>query len=234
MTKIKDMFKGLFFTLFPPLCSVCSKKLNANEQFMCSYCIDNMPLTYNWRVSRNSLFMRINNIIEIDGASSLFYYTLNDNYKNLILDSKFRNQRKLAIELGHWMAFFFESNEEFRCVDIIIPIPLHRSRKRWRGYNQSEFICRGLSEVMNIPMNTTVVIRHKKSKTQSRLRDNILRQENVKDIFSVLDVSLLANKSILLVDDVITTGATISSCIKAIKKAVPSCKIYACSTSSVE
>lgn len=234
MTRIKDMFRGLFLTLFPPLCSVCSKKLKVSEQFLCPYCIDNMPLTYNWRIPRSALFMRINNTIEIEGAVSLFHYTLNDNYKNLIIDSKFRNQRKLAIELGRWMAFFFESNEELKCVDLIIPIPLHRSRETWRGYNQSVFICRGLSEVMNIPMNTNAVIRHKKSKTQSRLRGNTLRQENVRDIFSVLDVSILANKSILLVDDVITTGATISSCIKAIKKAVPSCKIYACFASSVE
>ena len=178
--------------------------------------------------------MRINNIAEIEGSASLFYYNLNDNYKNLILDSKFRNQRNLAIELGRWMAFFFESNEKLKCVDLIIPIPLHRTRKIWRGYNQSEFICRGLSEVLNIPLNTNTVIRHKKSKTQSRLKDNSLRQENVKDAFSVIDVSILENKSILLVDDVITTGATISSCIKAIKKAVPTCKVYACSTSSVE
>ena len=234
MIKIKDMFRGLFFTLFPPICSVCSKKLKENEQFICSYCIEDMPLTYNWRITKDSLFMRINNIAEIEGSASLFYYNLNDNYKNLILDSKFRNQRNLAIELGRWMAFFFESNEKLKCVDLIIPIPLHSTRKIWRGYNQSEFICRGLSEVLNIPLNTNTVIRHKKSKTQSRLKDNSLRQENVKDAFSVIDVSILENKSILLVDDVITTGATISSCIKAIKKAVPTCKVYACSTSSVE
>lgn len=162
----------------------------------------------------------------------MFYYTSEGGYNNLILNAKFRNQRQLAFELGRMMASFFEENEELKSVDYIIPLPLHKSRQRWRGYNQAESICRGLSDEMGIPVLCHVVIRHRKSKVQSKLKGSEDRRVNVDGIFSVTNPELLNGKSILLVDDVITTGATIASCAKAIKEAAPKCRIYIGAASS--
>lgn len=176
--------------------------------------------------------MRLSESVSIVGAVSMLRYTSEGGYNNLILNAKFKNQRKLAVELGHWMADFFQINDEIMGVDYLIPVPLHKSRERWRGYNQSEYICRGLSEGLGIPMLKGVVIRHKKSKTQSQLKGSEHRKSNVEGIFSVTNAELLNGKSIFLVDDVITTGATIISCALAIQKAAPKCRIYVGAVSS--
>lgn len=222
---IKIIINSLSNTIFPPFCQVCEVKLSEDENFICSYCKENIPLTRNENIEQNSLFLRIEKLVKIERAISMMHYTSKGNYNKLIQNAKFKNQRKLAVEMGRWLAYIIENEEYISAIDYIIPIPLSKSRRRWRGYNQSEYICKGLSEVLNIPMLNGVVIRHKNSKVQTKIKDIYKRYKNVEGVFSLTDKNILNGKYVLLIDDVITTGATISSCAKIIKESSPKCNI---------
>lgn len=231
--KFTKLFEPLIKTLFPPVCNVCGKKLDDYQKCLCDDCMSNLPLTNNWHVPHNLIYDRLKEGADVVAAVTLFHYTAGDPYSNIILNAKFRNQRSLASEMGRVMGRYIRNSEVIKGVDYIIALPLHPSRKRWRGYNQSDYFALGMSEVLGIPILKDTVIRDKKSDTQSKMRGRKVRQENVKGIFKVVNKGVLENKRIVLLDDVITTGATISSCAHTIKKAVSTVDIVAaaiCST----
>lgn len=231
---IGKILSALSKTLFPPLCNVCGGKLNDDEVHLCDNCMAQLPVTNNWHVAHNNVYDRISKEARLTAAVSLFHYEAGDNYTNIILNAKFRNQRKLAYEMGRTMARYIRNSEVIQNVDYIIPLPLHPSRKRWRGYNQSDYIAQGLADELSKEVLKGVVIRHKRSKAQSNLKSTKNRHENVKEVFSVKNKQLLEKKRILLVDDVITTGATMASCAKAIRKAAPTSEIICAALSSTK
>lgn len=231
---IAKLISPILKTLFPPVCNVCGKKLFDHESAICDGCMSGLPVTNNWHIAHNLIYDRLREEAEIVAAVTLFHYKAGDPYTNLILNAKFRNQRSLAHELGCVMGRYIRSCKAVEGVDYLVAVPLHKSRLRWRGYNQSDYIAEGLSEVLGIPVLKGAVVRHKKSEMQSRMKGRSKRKENVKGIFGVTDKEKLEGKRILLVDDVITTGATMASCAKAIKKAVPTIEIVATALSSTE
>lgn len=231
---IGKLLTALSKTLFPPICNVCGCKLKEEEVHLCDGCLSQLPVTYNWHAPQNNVYDRINKEVHISAVVTLFHYRAGDSYTNIILNAKFRNQRKMAYWMGFVMAQYIKNCEAAQHVDYIIPLPLHSSRKRWRGYNQSDYIAMGLSDGLSVEILKGVVIRHKKSRAQSKLKGTRRRHENVKGVFSVTDKEILKNKRIMLVDDVITTGATISSCVKAIKKTAPTSDVVCAALSSTE
>lgn len=228
------LFEPLIKTLFPPICNVCGRKLDDYESYLCDNCMANLPLTNNWHVPHNLIYDRLKEKADVVSAVSLFHYTAGDTYSNIILNAKFRNQRQMASEMGRVMGRYIRNSEVVKEIDYIIALPLHRSRKRWRGYNQSDYFANGMSEILGIPILKDAVVRDKKSATQSKMKNKKVRQENVKDAFKVINKEVLQNKRIMLLDDVITTGATISSCAHTIKKAVPTVTIVAAAISSTK
>lgn len=131
----------------------------------------------------------------------------------------------MAFELGRLFALHLISSPLFKEIDFIIPIPLHKSRERWRGYNQSEYIARGIASVLKVEVANDIIIRHKRGKVQSKIRTIKGRLKNLEDSFTVKEPKRLRGKTILLVDDIITFGATVGYCAKEINKKVLSCKI---------
>lgn len=231
---IGKLFSALTKTLFPPVCNVCGDKLDDHQRHICDNCMAQLPVTYNWNVPHNIVYDRIRKESDIESAITLFHYTTGDNYTNIILNAKFRNQRQLAYHMGRVMARYIKSSEAAQNIDYIIPLPLHSTRKRWRGYNQSDYIAKGLSDELSVKLLKGIVVRHKKSTAQSKLKGKKNRLDNVKNVFSVKDNEILKGKRILLVDDVITTGATIASCANAIKKATPTTKVISAALSSTK
>ena len=129
----------------------------------------------------------------------------------------------MATQIGQWYAQSLQQHPELCAADLIIPVPLHPKKQKQRGFNQSEEFARGISETWNIPMNCTNLIRTEHSSTQTKKR-KFERWENVQDIFDLKQPELLENKTVILIDDVITTGATIDACYQALSKA-PGIKI---------
>ena len=124
---------------------------------------------------------------------------------------KYKNQTSVGIPLGQLMGTRLKSVAQYQDVDLIIPVPLHQKKLKLRGYNQSEYIAKGLADEMGTAIDTTNFYRQKATESQTK-KARYNRYENMQDVFGVKDVKELAEKHVLLVDDVITTGATLEAC----------------------
>ena len=151
----------------------------------------------------------------MSGIAYMFFKRI----KNKILHAlKYKNKPELGIEIGEKYGNILKNIDVFKSADCIIPVPLHKKRLKKRGYNQSEMFAKGLSQSMNIPIDVISLQRIAYTETQTK-KNRLLRWENVKEKFSLVDDEHIANKHIILVDDVITTGATIESCAQELAKA---------------
>ena len=210
--------------IFPSCCPACQQKLLQGEHTICSSCIHSIVRTEHAIIPNNGIDMLFNNLISenksrvryTQGAAWGYYNSKRGaTLRKLIENGKFgtRPNAEIFYILGRTAASEYIDSEIFDDVDLLVPIPLHHKRLRERGFNQSEWICKGLSEVLHIPIDTEHLIRTHNNPHQSRaLFDH--RIKNVEDIFTIKYPEEWKNKHILLVDDVITSGSTIFSCMK--------------------
>ncbi len=154
----------------------------------------------------------------IEKAAAFSFYTKDSRIRKLIHQLKYKGIKEIGSELGRIYGNSLKSSGFLEEIDLIIPVPLHPSKKRQRGFNQSDLISRGISETTGIPMDSDLLVRKTVSKTQTR-KSRYDRWTNVQDIFRVTDQDRLKDLHILLVDDVITTGSTIEACTNEILKA---------------
>ncbi len=202
---------NLFNLFFPRKCNHCGNNLDKTEAEVCKKCLFEIPKTNFHTDLENPVCKSFWGRVKVEFASSEFYFTQKSILQNLLHHLKYHNKKELAFELGKYMGTRLLSRNTFKDCDILIPVPLHPSKKKKRGYNQSEWIAKGLSEKLNIPLDTTTLLRHINSKSQTKKsRDE--RWENVRSAFNVRKTDDFSAKHILLVDDVITTGATIEAC----------------------
>lgn len=194
---------------------MCDQTLSSNEKLVCSDCIANLPYARISSVSDNFLEEKLRLKIKVESASSLMIYDKRDNNHKLIYLLKYHNRYDIGVTLGEMGAAEMIDSGRFNDIDIIIPVPLHKKRLKERGYNQSMAIAEGISGCMKIPVVDDVVFRHVNNESQTH-KDNEQRWSNSDNIFTVNDNPSLNGKHILLVDDVITSGATITGCAKKI------------------
>ncbi len=143
-------------------------------------------------------------------SAYLSYKSTND-VKKLLHELKYKGNIDLGVEMGKWLGNALQKTTSFEDIDYIVPIPLHKARQKFRGYNQSEVLGIGLGEVMQLPMVTDAVVRERYNSTQTK-KNRYERYINSKELFRVVQPEKLENKHVLLLDDVITTGSTIESC----------------------
>ena len=156
--------------------------------------------------------------VKLEGATALLFYSKGGTVQKMMHDFKYRGNRGVGIFLGQELGRELKKLQPYCSADMIIPVPLHPRKKRKRGFNQAEIFADGISEVMKIPVKTNILKRSSYSKTQTR-KSRFLRWKNVEQIFVIKDSEAIDNKHILLVDDVITTGATLESCCIQLSKA---------------
>ena len=177
-------------------------------------------------IPRTNYHLKPDNLVEqlfwgrcmIEKAAAFSYYTRDSRIRRLIHQLKYKGVKEIGPELGRIYASTLKSSGFLDDIDIIIPIPLHPSKKRQRGFNQSDLISQGISDVSGIRVDTKLLVRKTVTKTQTR-KSRFDRWTNVQDIFRVTDEKRLKDLHILLVDDVITTGSTIEACANEILKA---------------
>jgi len=201
---------------FPRVCEVCGNGLVQGETIICIGCYINLPRTDYHIQPENKTAYLLAGRIPFKRASSYFYYTKQSDYTNIIHALKYNGKQKNGVYFGE--LFGHELKECGFCegIDCIIPVPLHKKRFRERGYNQSLCIAKGISKATGIAIYDTSVTRIVYNRTQTK-KTKIERFENVEDIFQLEENHLLTNKHVLLVDDIITTGATIESLALALE-----------------
>ena len=191
----------------PRLCVVCGRRLSATEEVICNKC--------NYENEMAKLFW---GQIPIERAAAFFYYESHSKTANVIYKLKYKSHPEIGPVMGRKVAVEFQRDHFFDGIDGIVPIPLTKKRFRQRGYNQSEEIAKGINEMTDIPIYTGIVKRTVFKGSQTRRR-RWERQENVEYAFSLVDGEPIIGKHILLIDDVVTTGATIIACAKELVKA---------------
>lgn len=223
LNNIKQWFHDLSRLFFPNLCEVCDTPLAHGEETMCLKCRYNLPLCNITNTSYNFIHQRLMRHVPINLATAYFFYHRNSSYTNLILSAKYRGRPKIVQLLAEEFAKKIIPTGFFNGIDIIIPVPMHRTKKAQRGYNQTDYIARGLSNVSGIRIGDNIVAT-KNNSTQTR-KGAYNRWLNAQNRYSIKNPEQLSSLHILLIDDVITTGATLMACAEALHKASPSTTI---------
>ncbi len=210
---MKSFIKALVQTFFPRLCYGCGTDLSPTENWLCLHCTRNLPVTNYHRIQNNSIERIFWGRVRIEQAASFLFFTKNGMVQHLLHALKYRKVPELGEFIGSWYAQTLKDDHAFASVDIIIPVPLHPSKQRKRGYNQSEVFAKGLALQLHKPVNTDILLRHTPTATQTH-KNRTERWDNVKEVFSLHPEKSewLRNKHVLLTDDVLTTGATLEAC----------------------
>lgn len=213
---IASMFGSLFNLLLPRCCPVCGRRLQAGEILTCSGCAIQFNMEGVFDDSDDNVMVKLLfGQFDVQRANALFHFEPHEGLANMIYEMKYRQRPDIGVAIGRRMALELGPKGFFDGIDMIIPIPLTRSRQRQRGYNQAEMLADGINEITGIPVNTTVVARKKFSGSQTRL-GRWERKSNVEKLFELKDGDAIKDKHVLIIDDVFTTGATVTECGKTL------------------
>lgn len=207
----------------PRVCHCCGELLGRSDKYICASCMNRLPRTY-FRLSKmNPMEVRFAGRVRFDYATSVFFYARSSPMASLVHDFKYRGYSRLSVYMGHLMAEESFTIGAFTGIDMLMPIPLHWTKRMKRGYNQAELLCRGISDFTKIKIaDNLVAVKSHKTQTGKTLEQ---RLNNTDGVFAVKRPQELYDKSILLIDDVCTTGATLLSAADAIERCVPSARI---------
>ncbi len=204
--------------LFPKLCACCESALQTNEVLICTYCRHELPLYPNFFDGDHHLHKILYGRVLLDQAASLFYFEKKGIIQNLIHDLKYKGNKEVSFHLGEWLGDILQETGWQDKIDIVIPVPLHKQRMRERGYNQVEGFGRAIAEALSAEFNSHLLKRKSFSKTQV-FKNRLARTDVVQNHFYVRGENDLRHQNVLLVDDLVTTGATLEACYLALKTA---------------
>ena len=215
MTAIQNLFASAFHLFYPHTCSGCGSDLLGEKDFLCIRCIESLPHTGFEKYPHNPVERIFHGRINIVAAAGGFYFNKGGIVQHLIHELKYKGNKQAGLYLSRLMGEQMFQSRRFADIDFLVPLPLFAEKEFKRGFNQAETVCNGLSEAMNIPVLTKNVVRVKQTETQTK-KHRAERWENVSESFHVNEPAVLSGKHILLVDDVITTGATLEACAQVI------------------
>ena len=201
--------------LLPRLCPVCGKLLMESEDVLCAFCAIGLPRYRIQCIDDNPLLRMIWDKADVEHAMTFLTYNHNSPYHNLVIGIKFHGRSDLAVRLGRWAAMEGVKHGFWKEVDAIVPVPLTRWRQWRRGYNQAEMLARGMAEVTGLPV-LNLLKRTRNRTPQSRLSGEA-RLKNAEGIYRATIPDEWKGKCLVLVDDVMTTGATLSNCAQALR-----------------
>ncbi len=212
MKMSKGIVDDLLYLLFPRLCNGCFDHLMANEKLICTQCLTNIPVPSLWSTPGSEVEKMFWGRCKTENVISLSSYSAGTPVQNIIHRLKYKEIKELGPFLGAFFGKKMLKLEWVETVDAIVAVPLHPDKERKRGFNQSDLIAEGISEITGIPIYSDVIERVSSTGTQT-LRGRYDRWVNVEGLFRLRDGERIRGKHILLVDDVITTGATIEACV---------------------
>ncbi len=204
------IFNNLLDFLYPRTCEVCGRLLTEGEELLCTYCFMDLPRTGFHRYRDNPVAALFWGRARVEYASSFIYFEKGSRYQELFHRLKYQGRKDIGIELGRLFGREL-GDSPFANSDIIVPVPLHPKKEKKRGYNQSEMIARGLGLSLKMDINSHDLIRAVDSGSQTR-HGRYERFLNMEGIFQVREASSFMDLSLILVDDVVTTGSTLEAC----------------------
>lgn len=218
LSAIHGAIADIFHILSPRRCVVCGTRLDRAEQHLCTPCYLALPFTHLHGERGNVVERLFYGHIAIERANAFIFYRASSDSRFLLFSLKYYNRPQLGKYLGRIMARDLLDTDFFDTIDCIVPLPLHANKQRRRGYNQSAELARGVAELTGLPLHEDIVERVVDTPTQTHLTPQE-RRENVRNAFRLIRPEAVAGRHILLIDDVLTTNATILSCAQEIAKA---------------
>lgn len=212
------MFKNLINLFFPKLCLACNFALTDNEEYVCTNCRHDLPVTNFHFDDSDEVKKVLYGRVKLEHATSLFRFHKKGIVQQLIHNLKYKGHQEVGELLGSWLGAELKSIDSYKNIDVVIPVPLHKKKLKKRGYNQVETFAKHIASNLNAHYLDSVLI--KITNTNSQVKKNRLARWNSKDeIFTVQNLEIINGKHILLVDDLITTGATVEVCVNQLLKA---------------
>jgi ComF family protein len=210
MIQLKEIRESLLQIIFPHICSGCGSDLLSVESNLCLRCVDALPETDFEKHENNPVEKIFWGRLPLESASASYYFTKESLVQHLMHQFKYKSNKELGLQLGRMMGYQLLYSERFK-VDAIVPLPLFPGKEKRRGYNQSVLLCEGIAELLKVPVLTDVIIRPEHTETQTK-KGRIERWRNMEGKFLLTNREKVAGKHLLLVDDVVTTGATLEAC----------------------
>lgn len=214
-----SFFSRILNLIAPRACHVCGHRLNIQEDCICTACNLHLPRTnYALSPTDNMMARRLWGHVPVERCAALFHYEPHSQTANILYDLKYHQHPEIGRAMGEMIAEEFSGLGFFLGIDAIIPVPLTKSRQRERGYNQSHEIAKGVNAITRLPIVDKAVIRETFNESQTR-KNALERRENVEKAFRLIGPESIEDRHLLLIDDVLTTGATITACAKELLKA---------------
>ncbi len=211
MKKLPLYINDLLELFYPELCVTCGDRLLSHEKYVCLNCWHDLPKT-NFHLERNNKVAQLFwGRVQVDHTTSFFSYRKGSRYQKLIHFIKYKGLKELGFEAGRKFGLELNMSDTFSSVDLVVPVPLHPKKQKQRGYNQSEWIAKGMAEAMQKELSPDNLIRKIFTSTQTR-KNRFERWQNVEGIFEIARPDEFTGKHILLIDDVVTTGSTLEAC----------------------
>ena len=208
LKEIKDSFLNL---IFPHVCEGCGSDIINEESRLCIRCLTALPET-NFQIhSGNPVEKIFWGRLSLVSATAQYYFTKESLMQHLMHQLKYKGNKELGFQLGRLMGIALKETNRFNNIDALVPLPLFPSKEKKRGYNQATVLCEGIAEIISLPVLNNVVIRPQHTDTQTK-KGRIERWKNIEGKFELVNPEMIKNKHLLLVDDVVTTGATLEAC----------------------
>lgn len=213
-----DGASSLLNLLYPKLCAGCGSDIISAKQLICLDCIDALPVTNFHLCANNPAEKTFIGRINIESATAHAYFNKQSIMQNLLHGLKYKGKKEIGLYFGRRMGEEFRMSERFNKIDALVPLPLFYKKERKRGYNQAAVICEGIAETMGVPVWKNIIVRKNNTETQTH-KSRAERWDNIEGKFELINKKAVEGKHVLLVDDVLTTGATLEACGSELLKA---------------
>ncbi len=211
MIDFKEIKNSFLHLLFPHVCNGCGSDIVSEESMLCMRCMAEMPET-NFHLHANNPVEKIFwGRLSLLSATAQYYFTKESLMQHLMHQLKYKGNKELGKQLGRLMGIDLKQTNRFNNIDALIPLPLFPVKEKRRGYNQATILCEGIAEVMNIEILRDIIVRIQPTETQTK-KGRIERWQNMEEKFELSKPEKIQHKHVLLVDDVVTTGATLEAC----------------------
>jgi len=209
--RVQTILSDLTHVFFPVLCQGCGSDIMSPGQLLCLRCQLSLKETRFADFENNPVEKIWWGRLPVEAAMSQFYFTKNSLLQDLIHQLKYKNNKEIGIYFGRAMGHSIRNSIRFTDLKLILPLPLFPDKEKQRGYNQASLLCQGIAEVLQLPVNEHALRRLRYTDTQTH-KNRMERWQNVEGVFAAAHNHDLENKTVLLVDDVVTTGATLEAC----------------------
>jgi ComF family protein len=220
----QKIIDSILFTLYPNTCCVCNKTLYSHKDYLCIPCENSLPYTNHQIESDNEVKNVFRGRIQVEFAGAMLLFTKKGVAQKILHDIKYNGRKDMGIYFGKLLGEWLKPIHENQHFDLIIPLPIHKKKQINRGYNQSELLANETSKALQIPLFSSIITKRVNNQSQTK-KSRINRWKNVESVFLLKNPETLHHKHILIIDDTITTGATLESIMQEIRAKSPSSKI---------